>query len=218
MDTLPCTRCNEEKTIDEFPARNGKRSNRWCKNCRKEYARKHYLKNRQEYIDRAATYRHADMERNRVYQRRYTKRHKNRVDAKNARYREENRESLRDRIRNWKHAHPERVREQNRAWSKANPLKRAEYTRRRRARIYATRVGKVSYEAILLRDGWVCHICGGLIGPGELSFDHIVPLAKGGAHNDENISPAHLSCNLSKNASLVISAAPPRIRGRKRAA
>jgi 5-methylcytosine-specific restriction endonuclease McrA len=84
----------------------------------------------------------------------------------------------------------------------------------RRARKQSAAIGRVDYNAILQRDGWVCHICGDFIEPGDLVFDHIIPLAKGGAHSNENLSPAHRSCNAKKWSHIVPSVAPPRTRKR----
>lgn len=64
---------------------------------------------------------------------------------------------------------------------------------RMRARIAATRAN--------------CHICGGEIDyklkwPDPRSFvvDHIVPLARGGAHDITNAAAAHADCNSTKRA------------------
>lgn len=71
-----------------------------------------------------------------------------------------------------------------------------EHTRRRRA---WKSDGKVDYAAIIERDGMVCHICGKPIADRRsLEFDHVVPLAKGGAHTPENVRPAHKRCNRKK--------------------
>lgn len=45
---------------------------------------------------------------------------------------------------------------------------------------------------ILERDGYVCWICGG---PGANSVDHVIPRARGGTDDDDNLRAAHLSCN-----------------------
>lgn len=62
-----------------------------------------------------------------------------------------------------------------------------------------------SYGEVFERDEWRCGICSSQVNP-ELrypdpmsaSLDHIVPLAKGGAHSLANAQLAHLFCNLSK--------------------
>lgn len=58
---------------------------------------------------------------------------------------------------------------------------------------------------VLLKKGWNCGICGGIVDvsgavgdPLRLVFDHIVPLSKGGLHTHDNIQPAHHSCNSQK--------------------
>lgn len=58
------------------------------------------------------------------------------------------------------------------------------------------------------RDGWTCGICGGPLDRTlrypdgmMISFDHIVPIAKGGAHlAPSNLRLAHLDCNVKRGA------------------
>lgn len=47
-----------------------------------------------------------------------------------------------------------------------------------------------------------CGICGGLPDGGGYDFDHIIPLARGGAHHIDNMQFAHSSCNRSKGDKL----------------
>lgn len=61
-----CARCGTEKPIDEFAggtARNRKRDC-YCRPCRAEYGREHYLANRQRYIAKAKQRSEARRERN----------------------------------------------------------------------------------------------------------------------------------------------------------
>lgn len=78
-------------------------------------------------------------------------------------------------------------------------------TRRRRYRAGAKTIA-VSYKVVYERDGGNCQICGKKVNakhkwPDLLSgsMDHIIPLSKGGPHEESNIQLAHLGCNLSKN-------------------
>lgn len=75
------------------------------------------------------------------------------------------------------------------------------HSRRRRAAMAG--VPDVSYDAILLRDGYRCWLCGGPVAPADVSFDHVVPLSKDGPHTEENIRVAHWVCNHKKGARLV---------------
>lgn len=69
-----------------------------------------------------------------------------------------------------------------------------EKTRRRRGRMGGARV---DYQAILERDGTLCYLCGEDAGA-EMQFDHVVPLARGGTHDPENIRVACRRCNQRK--------------------
>ncbi|MCO8160953.1 HNH endonuclease [Pseudomonas sp. 21LCFQ010] len=66
----------------------------------------------------------------------------------------------------------------------------------------------VSYADVLRRDGLICGCCAKPIerGPGNtgmhLSFDHIQPLAAGGAHHFENLQPTHAGCRAAKGGSV----------------
>lgn len=105
-------------------------------------------------------------------------------------------------------------RESMNRWREANPLvvrENSHRTKIRRKEAIATTVTeRVSYKAILERDGNICYICQQAIdfslkeGPGKLHFDHVIPLRprKGeprGTHTASNIRPAHTVCNLRKN-------------------
>jgi 5-methylcytosine-specific restriction endonuclease McrA len=82
------------------------------------------------------------------------------------------------------------------------PEKRAERQARRRARSTGP---VIRYQDVAHRYGMVCHLCGLGIdmslrfpNPFSKSFDHVIPLSKGGAHTLNNIKLAHLRCNIRK--------------------
>lgn len=98
----------------------------------------------------------------------------------------------------------ERMLEKHRRWAKANPEKNREYVRRRQAREQAAAVGEVDYGAVLARDGMWCYLCRVDIADlDDLHFDHVVPLARGGAHGEDNIRPTHARCNQRKHGKLL---------------
>jgi len=77
---------------------------------------------------------------------------------------------------------------------------------RRRARVAG---GRVNRQAVFKRDGWICQLCGQPVDrtasvpdPLAATIDHVVPLAKGGEHNDANAQCAHFMCNCLKSDSL----------------
>ena len=85
-----------------------------------------------------------------------------------------------------------------RAWKKANPgKKRAQKRRRKAAKRGTSTVDKVDEKKIYERYKNTCVYCGATE---DLTLDHVVPLARGGAHSEENLAVACRACNSSKNA------------------
>jgi 5-methylcytosine-specific restriction endonuclease McrA len=77
----------------------------------------------------------------------------------------------------------------------------------RRARKMDAFVEHVSLDVVAERDGFSCGICREPVDmsiaypdPFSRSLDHVVPLARGGAHSYSNTQLAHLRCNVSKGA------------------
>lgn len=107
-----------------------------------------------------------------------------------ARYRDANRQAIYAAAKAWREANPAR-------WA----LRNRENQRRRR-RIDGR---PVDYAVILAEHGMHCHICEQPIaGLADLHFDHVIPLALGGPHHEDNIRPAHARCNLRKGAKLLV--------------
>lgn len=55
---------------------------------------------------------------------------------------------------------------------------------------------------VFLRDGWQCQYCGNKFKTQDLTFDHVMPRARGGTTHWENIVTACQSCNLKKGSKL----------------
>lgn len=85
--------------------------------------------------------------------------------------------------------------------SKRN-LRQREVSARRRALEHGSRVARISYRRVVDIYGMACSICGDPIDQGNLSFDHVIPLCRGGSHTEDNLRPAHLDCNRKKNRRL----------------
>lgn len=120
-------------------------------------------------------------------------------------------------------SHREEKKAYHQQWCKNNKLKHAARIRRYYARKQHAIIGDVSYDRILERDGWFCYICEKNIDPyatdkqSALTFDHVKPLAgKGerkGSHTEENIKPAHHTCNCRKQTKLLHEMTPYQRRG-----
>jgi 5-methylcytosine-specific restriction endonuclease McrA len=75
----------------------------------------------------------------------------------------------------------------------------------RRARLRGATIESFGRKEIFERDGWICGICADPIDPDlklpntmSASVDHIIPIARGGAHERANVQAAHLKCNVIK--------------------
>lgn len=107
----------------------------------------------------------------------------------------------------WQRKNPERLaffkKRSRERWIARDPeaarLRFIKNATRRRARMLASSMGYVDYARIVATHGTICHICGKEIPKGNLEFDHVIPLARGGAHTEENIRPAHKKCNRRKH-------------------
>jgi len=66
---------------------------------------------------------------------------------------------------------------------------------RRRARLAEVMSGPIDFNAVIARTDGRCGICGRRVGPTQISFDHIIPLAAAGPHIESNLQLAHLRCN-----------------------
>src|SRR4051794_14742919 len=90
--------------------------------------------------------------------------------------------------------------------------KKAAYTRlanhRRRARLAGATVGTdqvavADFERSMRAAARVrCYYCNRLVPKGKRTLDHIVPLARGGAHDVTNLCVACHHCNVTKSAKL----------------
>jgi 5-methylcytosine-specific restriction endonuclease McrA len=55
--------------------------------------------------------------------------------------------------------------------------------------------------ALFLDHKGQCHICGGMIQPGQAwEVEHVIPLAQGGDDEPHNMRPAHAKCHKAKTA------------------
>lgn len=73
---------------------------------------------------------------------------------------------------------------------------------RRRALQAGAPVDAISRYRIHTRDGWTCHICGDPVDRNAVApdfeapvLDHVIALAKGGSHSEDNLKTAHFYCN-----------------------
>ena len=71
---------------------------------------------------------------------------------------------------------------------------------KRRAAKKGCETSQIDFAAIVTAAHGMCGICHEPIGNERTHFDHIVPLARGGAHVQHNLQLAHARCNIRKGA------------------
>ena len=187
--------------------------------CVKHYKADYHRRNIEHHKALAVAWVEANPGRKQAMDADYYKRDPAPAKARAAAYRLAHPEESRAASAAWRKANPERKRALDAAWQAANmdiiTPRRAAYHQankeksqqaaaRRKARKLGNECEPVSYVAILAKWGMVCHICGGgITARADLHFDHVIPLARGGAHAERNIRPSHSFCNLSKGARLL---------------
>lgn len=113
----------------------------------------------------------------------------------------ENRDAVLARNRRWRDANREKEREQHREYYRANPdvfLRRGTNRKAAFAAIEKFQVTKRDLERTLARFDRACAYC--LERLELVTWDHVVPVSRGGAHCVGNLVPACRSCNSAKNA------------------
>ena len=70
----------------------------------------------------------------------------------------------------------------------------------RRAKAYTEEVELIERKTIILRDGQCCYLCGVELSIHEVTLDHVVALANGGSHTEDNLRVACRECNSRKGS------------------
>lgn len=96
-----------------------------------------------------------------------------------------------------------------RKWASENRDKRSAIESAQKARRRGVATQRVSRIDIFERDGWICQMCFEPVDkaikfphPMSATWDHIIPVSKGGAHSPENLRLAHWHENKAKGAKL----------------
>lgn len=205
METKICRKCNIEQPISEYrvETRNTIKKGvvsyhrKDCKTCEKEYMRNRYKSDPEHIIEIV---------------RRHARKYPDRTKERLAKWQKSHREHCLNYSRNYNEAN----REKRQAYHEANREKRKAYNReyarnhphgvqekqaRRRAR-----KSKVSFDArvsrkkVIERDNSTCYLCKKILERTEIVFDHVLPIARGGAHSFENLKVSCALCNARKGA------------------
>lgn len=174
--------------------------------------REQILLQKKEYTKRTRAQRAA-------YNKQYRAANYETLKAQKKQYRQENRAQINAINRRYWAAHPEKFLAWKRKWQQRNPGKMAEQDSKRRARMRSAKVdarGAAQFYAWIHNQDFVtCTYCGVYISGSSVAIDHIVPLARGGAHEPDNFCVSCKSCNSSKHNLLLHEwkRCPAKIRG-----
>ena len=176
MTDRACKRCQKSfpSTTEFFtPSNGGRNLDIYCRECRKEYARAWYSKNKEKEVARSSDWNKKNPEKVALNMRKCRQRRPDHYKEYMREYRRKNVETFRINDKK-KHA-------------------------KRRCAISNTKhkLTKAQYIAAKKAANGFCYYCKI---KATLTLDHITPLSKGGAHSRDNIVFACSSCNSSKGA------------------
>ncbi len=192
-----CIWCSSMREISSFCKGKG-----YCKACKSDYDRKYRIANaaRKSEVNKAWRKKPGKMEKRRISNRRWMARNPEKQKAASARWKTENQEkymayqkenrktqAAKDRIRRWKRTEAGRLSAINSVHKRRNGILQTE--------IPPTRA---QMESLKIAANGVCFYCKESFP--KLTFDHVIPISKGGAHAISNLVMACGPCNFSKQA------------------
>ena len=180
-----CSKCSESKPRDEFPKRKSSRDglHGWCRPCFRAY-----------YTQAMRNWRAANPERALEANREWVKNNPKAAAAKDRRWKEANREQTRAYAAQRRQENPEAVRAAYHRWRNKNIAKERLRITTRRSLLKDSPELRTFMANLLSQP---CRYCGATE---NITVDHVVPLSRGGKHEQANLAPACSSCNSSKGA------------------
>jgi 5-methylcytosine-specific restriction endonuclease McrA len=201
-----CTSCSTEKPPSEFGNHKIMKDGLMtvCRVCVAAKNKAAYQASKDERKVKSAAYRARTKEQKAEAASRYRAANKEKIAAAQATYRSKNAEKLKAGKAEWYQANKESCAERSATWHKENPERHLVHTQNRRA-LKKQGDGRISQgltaRLLALQKGR-CACCKGDLKELGRHLDHIVPLSKGGAHEDANIQLLCPSCNTSKRDKL----------------
>lgn len=202
-----CRYCHKVKPLTEFNFANratGKRHWR-CRACFSVYNRQRYAEKGERIRAAVRAYRWANREvllvkaTQRYWADVETSRAKGRATAAIQNARPERKAAKRDWARQDRKANPEKWREKSRREYRRNPAANLERQHRRRAQKLRSAHLKVNAALLAQRLAFYGGLCWMCRTAPAAEWDHVKPLARGGAHCLSNLRPACVTCNRRKS-------------------
>lgn len=180
-----CRKCKIKKNSCEFgkASRNKDGLRSHCKQCDNEANKLWYAKNTERNKQRSVKWIKANKEKFREYRERWE---------------EENKERRRKYLSEWYQKNKESLSIRQKEWWNANPDKRKLYKHRYYGKM-KEQLGEVSsdiVERLFIEQRGLCYYCG--IDLEEWHLEHMIPISRGGLHDDRNLCISCPTCNLRK--------------------
>lgn len=205
-----CSACELVKPCDQFyrqsAAKDGLQSR--CRDCTRVTGRAYKAANSPRLAEYNRQWRQDNPEAAKASVESWRSRNRERYIEARLDWQRRNRDKRLEAARADRAANPEKYRDALARWKSENPERVRDYHRKRRASRYGG-VGQVDGDAAWQECGGFCALCDEPIDrtlpwpdPESASLDHILPLSKGGTHEQMNVQWTHLLCNLRKGVSL----------------
>lgn len=191
IDQKRCSKCGEIKVTADFHKNKSRKDglSGWCKGCLKKCKQKWRAANPEKSKKRNRKYRQANLEKIKKYKQDYYAANFEKIKEKNREYRQVNIEKIKKYKQEWGATNSEKI--------SAAQHRRRSY-KRGNGGAYIVK----DIEVIFNQQGGRCNACGKKLiryNKKQYHIDHIIPLARGGSNNPENIQLLCPSCNLSKS-------------------
>lgn len=181
--TKPCVKCG---SLQRY--KNGN-----CAQCAAEYRKKNATQlaaAQREYVKK-------NSERKKEYDKKYIKENKDAIAASKLKWARKNREHVNQKCREWRENNPGSAYAISKRWRENNPEAKALIAHNRRTLIKGDKPTTDIVRRLWVKQCGVCICCGKSLLKG-FQLDHIMPLALGGRHIDENLQLLTPNCNRSK--------------------
>lgn len=209
-ETLSCWACKRTLPLECFSFRkkaSGKRQDR-CKECCNVYSAARYAAKRDELLTQMTASRNANIEEYRARRRESYAANplkKQQAAAAQKRWNDLHPGEACARALIWRAEHPELKKSTDAVWRKQNPGRKRANDLRRSGRLVAAGpyYTGAEWESLKAQYDFRCLMCGRKEPEISLTFDHIVPVSKGGANDIDNGQPLCGPCNARKGSKTI---------------